>query len=111
GEQSIGGQAWWSFGGLFLVDSNEQRAMGINESYELAWQDWLGTAGYDRANEDFWGRKWAEKYVQFAYEEKRTWLRERGVTFCPVVGWAVRGGYLADGHGNSVPRFHITWGI
>ncbi len=28
----------------------------------------------------------------------------------PVVGWAERGGYDADGHGNSVPRFHITWG-
>jgi predicted oxidoreductase len=26
------------------------------------------------------------------------------------VGWAERGGYDARGHGNSVPRFHITWG-
>lgn len=110
GEQSIGGQAFWSFGGLFLVDSPEQRAMGINDSYELAWQDWLGTAAYDRPEEDEWGRKWAERYVQFAYEEKRAWLREKGVTFFPVVGWAERGGYLAEGHGNSVPRFHITWG-
>lgn len=110
GEQSIGGQAFWSFGGLFLVDSEEQRAMGIHDSYELAWQDWLGTAGYDRPDEDYWGRKWAERYVQFAYEEKRPWLREKGVSFFPVVGWAERGGYLAEGHGNSVPRFHITWG-
>lgn len=110
GEQSIGGQAFWSFGGLFLVDSEEQRAMGINDSYELAWQDWLGTAGYDRPDEDYWGRKWAERYVQFAFEEKRAWLREKGIKFFPVVGWAERGGYLADGHGNSVPRFHITWG-
>lgn len=110
GEQSIGGQAWWSFGGLFLVDSKEQRAMGIKDSYELAWQDWLGTAQYDRSDEDYWGKQWAERYVQFAYEEKRTWLREKGVRIFPVVGWAERGGYLADGHGNSVPRFHITWG-
>lgn len=110
GKQSIGGQAFWSFGGLFLVDSEEQRAMGINDSYELAWQDWLGTAGYDRPDEDYWGRKWAERYVQFAFEEKRAWLREKGIKFFPVVGWAERGGYLADGHGNSVPRFHITWG-
>ena len=110
GEQSIGGQAWWSFGGLFLVDSKEQRAMGIKDSPELAWQDWLGTATYDRPDEDYWGQKWAEAYVRFAHEEKRAWLREKGVNFFPVVGWAERGGYLAEGHGNSVPRFHITWG-
>ena len=28
----------------------------------------------------------------------------------PVVGWAERGDGRADGHGNSVPRFHVTWG-
>lgn len=33
-----------------------------------------------------------------------------GIKFFPVIGWAERGGGLADGHGNSVPRFHITWG-
>src|SRR5690625_5139432 len=110
GEQSIGGQAWWSFGGLFLVDSPEQRRMGIKDSKELACQDWLGTAGYDRENEGYWGKKWAEQYIDFATEEKREWLHEKGVRIFPVVGWAERGGYLAEGHGNSVPRFHITWG-
>lgn len=110
GEQSLGGQAWWSFGGLFLVDSPEQRRMGIKDSKELAWQDWLGTAGYDREAEDYWGKQWAKEYVQFATEEKRAWLAEKGVRIFPVVGWAERGGYLAEGHGNSVPRFHITWG-
>ncbi len=110
-EASLGGQAWWSFGGLFLVDSLEQRRMGIKDSYELAWQDWLGTAGFDRLeDEDIWAYKWAESYVQFAHEEKRTWLRNLGIRFFPVVGWAERGGYLAEGHGNSVPRFHIVWG-
>ena len=108
-EQSMGGQAFWSFGGLFLVDSPEQRRMGIRDSEALALQDWLGTAGFDR-DEDEWPRKWAEAYVEFAAGEKRAWLRERGVRFFPVVGWAERGGYLADGHGNSVPRFHIVWG-
>lgn len=108
---SIGGQAWWSFGGLFLVDSPEQRRMGIKDSKELAWQDWLGAAGFDRENdEDYWGKKWAEAYVHFAAEEKRDWLNSLGVKFFPVVGWAERGGYLAEGHGNSVPRFHIVWG-
>src|SRR5699024_4445575 len=109
GEQNLGGQAWGSFGGLFLVDSPEQRMMGIKDSKELAWQDWMGTATYDR-KEDYWGRKWAEHYLDFATYEKRDWLYEKGVRIFPVVGWAERGGYLAEGHGNSVPRFHITWG-
>src|SRR5699024_9233986 len=110
GAQSLGGQAWWSFGGLFMVDTPEQRRMGITDSKALAWQDWLGTAGYDREDEDYWGKEWAKHYVDFATEEKRAWLHEKGVRFFPVVGWAERGGYLAEGHGNSVPRFHITWG-
>ena len=110
-ETSIGGQAWWSFGGLFLINSPEQRRMGIKDSRDLAWQDWLGAAGYDREeDEDYWGRKWAEKYIDFAAGEKREWLHNMGVRFFPVVGWAERGGYLAEGHGNSVPRFHIVWG-
>ncbi|ETT62442.1 FAD-binding dehydrogenase [Paenibacillus sp. FSL H8-0457] len=110
-ESSIGGQAWWSFGGLFLVDSPEQRRLGIRDSRELAWQDWLGAAGFDREeDEDLWGRKWAEAYVDFAAGEKRAWLHSLGIRFFPVVGWAERGGYLAEGHGNSVPRFHIVWG-
>ena len=107
-EQSLGGQAWWSFGGLFLVDSPEQRRLRVRDSLELARQDWLGTAGFDRP-EDHWPRRWAEAYLQFAAGEKRAWLREQGVGFFPVVGWAERGGYTATGHGNSVPRFHIVW--
>ncbi|WP_426182886.1 FAD-binding dehydrogenase [Microbacterium sp. TWP3-1-2b2] len=106
---NIGGQAWWSFGGLFLIDSPEQRRFGIKDSLELASQDWFGNAGFDR-EEDRWPRAWAEAYLQFAAGEKRAWLRERGVGFFPVVGWAERGGYGAIGPGNSVPRFHITWG-
>ncbi|WP_328325064.1 MULTISPECIES: FAD-binding dehydrogenase [unclassified Streptomyces] len=108
-EQSAGGQAHWSFGGLFFVDSPEQRRFRIKDSRELAMQDWLGTAGFDRP-EDHWPRQWAEAYVDFASGEKRAWLRAQGMRFFPVVGWAERGGYDATGHGNSVPRFHITWG-
>ncbi|MFD7923652.1 FAD-binding dehydrogenase [Streptomyces sp. NPDC059740] len=108
-EQSMGGQAHWSFGGLFLVDSPEQRRLRIRDSRELAWQDWLGTAGFDRP-EDHWPRRWAEAYVDFAAGEKRSWLRAQGLRLFPVVGWAERGGYDATGHGNSVPRFHVTWG-
>ncbi len=108
-EQNLGGQAFWSLGGLFLVDLPEQRRLGIRDSLDLAWQDWLGTAGFDR-EEDHWPRRWAEAYVAFAAGEKRSWLRRMGHRIFPVVGWAERGGWSATGHGNSVPRFHITWG-
>ncbi|MEM9955819.1 MAG: FAD-binding dehydrogenase [Chloroflexota bacterium] len=108
-EQSLGGQAFWSFGGLMLVDSPEQRRLGIKDSHELAWQDWLGTAKFDR-DDDHYPCLWAEKYVEFASGEKREWLTNQGMTFFPIVGWAERGGYGAIGHGNSVPRFHIVWG-
>ena len=106
---NLGGQAWWSFGGLFLVDSPEQRRLGVKDSLELARQDWFGNAGFDRP-EDAWPRRWAEEYLQFAAGEKRSWLRGLGLGFFPVVGWAERGGYGAIGPGNSVPRFHIAWG-
>jgi predicted oxidoreductase len=108
-EASLGGQAFWSFGGLFLVDSPEQRRMRIRDSVDLALQDWTGTAGFDRP-EDYWPRRWAEGYVDFAAGEKRAWLHQQGLRLFPVVGWAERGGFLATGPGNSVPRFHITWG-
>ncbi|MEU3229038.1 FAD-binding dehydrogenase [Nocardiopsis alba] len=108
-EQSLGGQAHWSFGGLFFVNSPEQRRMGIRDSPELALQDWMGTAAFDRP-EDEWPRRWAEAYVDFASGEKYPWLRAQGLRIFPLVGWAERGGHLAGGHGNSVPRFHITWG-
>jgi uncharacterized protein len=107
---NLGGQAFWSLGGLFVVDSPEQRRMGIKDSYELALQDWLGSAGFDREDEDRMGREWAKAYVRFATDEKREYLHALGLRFTPLVGWAERGGGLAGGHGNSVPRFHLTWG-
>jgi len=108
-EQSLGGQAHWSLGGLFLVNSAEQRRLRIKDSEELALADWLGSAAFDRA-EDHWPRRWAEAYVHFASGEKRHWLRDLGVRWFPLVQWAERGGYPVPGHGNSVPRFHLTWG-
>jgi len=109
GENSLGGQAFWSLGGLFFVDSPEQRRMKIRDSRELALQDWLGSAQFDRA-EDEWPRRVAEAYVDFAAGEMRDWLYGMGMRWFPVVGWAERGGGQAHGHGNSVPRFHLTWG-
>ena len=108
-EARLGGQAFWSLGGLMFVDSPEQRRMRIKDSYELALQDWIGTAGFDRP-EDEWPRRWAEAYVGFCAGEKRAWLHAQGMRWIPNPGWPERGGYHADGHGNSVPRFHITWG-
>ena len=108
---NLGGQAFWSFGGLFLVDSPEQRRMGVKDSFELAWSDWQGSAAFDRLDdEDVWASRWARAYVEFAAGEKRSWLNGHGITFLPTVGWAERGDLRADGHGNSVPRFHVAWG-
>ena len=109
GEQNLGGQAFWSLGGLFMVDTPQQRRMRIRDSRELALTDWMGSAGFDR-EEDYWPRKAAEAYIDFAAGEMQPWLSSLGMTWFPVVGWAERGGALATGHGNSVPRFHITWG-
>lgn len=106
---NLGGQAYWSFGGLFLVNSPEQRRLGIKDSYESALSDWLSSAAFDRV-EDRWPRRWAEAYVSFAAGEQRGYLHHLGLRFLPFVGWAERGSGSADGHGNSVPRFHIAWG-
>jgi uncharacterized protein len=106
---NLGGQAFWSLGGLFFVDSPEQRRLGIKDSLGLARQDWMGSAQFDR-DEDYWPRRWAEAYLEFAATEKRGYLRDLGLRVLPLVGWAERGDGRARGHGNSVPRFHLTWG-
>ena len=108
--KNLGGQAFWSLGGLFMVDTPEQRRLGITDSADLALQDWMGSAGFDRDDEDYWPRQWARAYVDFAATEKRQYLHDLGLRITPIVGWAERGGGFADGHGNSVPRFHLTWG-
>ncbi|MFF7607870.1 FAD-binding dehydrogenase [Streptomyces parvulus] len=108
---NLGGQAFWSFGGLFLVDTPEQRRLGVKDSLDLAWNDWQGSAGFDRTeDEDSWAVRWARSYVEWAAGEKRSWLSGHGISFLPTVGWAERGDLRAAGHGNSVPRFHIAWG-
>ena len=109
GPQNLGGQAHWSLGGLLMIDTPEQRRMGIRDNLDLARNDWMGSAQFDR-EEDHWPRKWAEAYLLFAATEMRPWLHQMGMRWFPVIGWAERGGSFSDGHGNSVPRFHITWG-
>ncbi len=111
---NLGGQAFWSFGGMFMVDTPMQRRLGVRDSFDLAWQDWQGSAGWDRLEgeypEDLWAQRWGRAYVEFAAGEKRAWLQEQGIKFTPLVGWAERGNFEAQGHGNSVPRFHVPWG-
>ncbi len=109
GEQNLGGQAFWSLGGLFMIDTPEQRRLRVKDSLDLARSDWMGAAQFDR-DEDHWPRKWADSYLDFAASEMRSWLHGLGMRWFPVVGWAERGGSFANGHGNSVPRFHLTWG-
>ena len=108
-EANLGGQAFWSLGGLFMIDTPEQRRLGVRDSLDLARSDWFGAAGFDR-DEDYWPRKWAEAFLDFSAGEMRAELHGLGARWFPVVGWAERGGGFANGHGNSVPRFHITWG-
>lgn len=108
-EANLGGQAFWSLGGLFCVNSSEQRRVGIKDSRELALQDWMNTAGFDREKEDYWPRQWAEAFVNFATDEMEQYVKALGLKFA-TVGWAERGGQSAGGQGNSVPRFHLTWG-
>jgi len=110
---NLGGQAHWSFGGIFLVDSPAQRRLGVRDSLDLAWRDWQGSAAWDRVGvglEDEWAVRWGRAYVEWAAGGKLAWLRAKGVRFTPMVGWAERGGASASGHGNSVPRFHVAWG-
>lgn len=108
---NLGGQAFWSLGGIFCVDSTEQRRLGIKDSRELAMRDWFSSAAFDREKDDYWPRKWAEAFVNFATDDMEKYLKARGMGFLFNVGWAERGAGRADGHGNSVPRFHLTWGV
>lgn len=109
GRQNLGGQAFWSLGGLLMIDTPEQRRMRVRDSHALATNDWMGSAQFDR-DEDHWPREWAKAYLDFAAGEMRPWLHGLGMRWFPIVGWAERGGSFANGHGNSIPRFHITWG-
>src|SRR3954464_3501877 len=101
----VGGLAREAFGGMFMVDTSEQRRSGIDDSVELATEDWMRVAAFEPQDE--LPRRWAEEYVKRARDEVGVWLKEHGVRFFPVVNWAERGVY---GDGNSVPRFHLTWG-
>lgn len=104
-EGVFGGLARESFGGMFFVDSPEQRRQGIRDCVDLALRDWCSFAEF--ACEDRWPRAWAETYVSRCTTDVYPWVRRRGVSFLPIVNWVERGEFVP---GNSVPRFHVSWG-
>jgi len=104
-ESAFGGLARESFGGMFFVDSPEQRRQGIRDSIDLALRDWCSFAEFGAG--DHWPRAWAETYVSRCSADVYPWVRRRGVSFLPVVNWVERGEFHP---GNSVPRFHVSWG-
>jgi hypothetical protein len=103
--QNFGGLARESFGGINMINTPVQRRMGIRDSISLAHKDWLSFAGF--GPDDFWPKRWVEKYMERSIPDIYEWLRNRHVNFFPVVHWVERGYHIA---GNSVPRFHMVWG-
>lgn len=105
-EGKFGGLAKESFGGIFLVGTRQQRRGGIQDGPDLAFADWTATAHF--GPDDEWPRRWAEGYVNECREEVGEWLQSKGIRFFPIVHWAERGLFQP---GNSVPRFHMVWGL
>ncbi|HJU70924.1 MAG TPA: FAD-binding dehydrogenase [Paucimonas sp.] len=108
GEGNFGGLAKESFGGILMVGTPEQRRAKIRDSAQLALQDWLSFGDFGRdPDAEYWPRRWAEAYVNDSYSEIYCWLKARGIGFLPLPLWVERGQF---GGGNSVPRWHVTWG-
>ena len=84
-----GGHAVMSQGGLCIVNSPLQQSLGINDSPDLAYNDFI-TWGED-ADED-----WVRYYVNQSRPQIYDWLVELGVRFEGV----------ETAPGNSVNRFH-----
>ena len=104
-EEKFGGLAKESFGGMFFVDSPQQRKSGINDSPEQALIDWYSVAQFEE--QDHWPKAWAKHYVYNCTKYVQQWLSNKKIKFFPVVHWVERG---LSYQGNSVPRFHMVWG-
>lgn len=103
--EKLGGLARESFGGMFAVDTPEQRRAGIRDTPEQALADWQAFAQFDEAA--VWPQRWARAYVGHCTPEMYWWLRGKGIKYFPVPNWVERGLFTP---GNSFPRFHIVWG-
>ena len=77
---------------------------------ELAWQDWMGTAGFDRDDEDHWPRAWAEPTSTSPPVRSAPGCTSRACGSSRSSAGPSAAATWRDGHGNSVPRFHVTWG-
>ncbi len=104
-KEEFGGLGIWSFGGMFFVDTPEQRRGGIKDSVDLALRDWHSVAEF--SEEDVYPKKWAEQYVNMCTPYVYRWLKSHGIKYFPVVHWVERGHFKG---GNSYPRFHMVWG-
>jgi len=104
-EENFGGLAIWSFGGMFFVDTPEQRRAGMKDSVDIALRDWHAVAEF--SDDDVLPKKWAEQYVNMCTPYVYRWLKQHDVKYFPVVHWVERGHFYP---GNSYPRFHMVWG-
>ena len=110
GAASLGGQAWWSLGGLFLVNTPEQRHLG-REGFRRPRAGRLAGLRGLRPSRGSLAPAVGEGVRRIrGRREARRGSRQQGIALFPIPGWAERGGYEVGGHGNSVPRFHLVWG-
>lgn len=112
GEDNMGGMANEAFGGMLFVDSPLQRANGINDSKQLALDDWMAAAEFPDNHDNHHAKAWAHTYIERNMEDIYEWLTGFGLRFFPVVHWVERGdyGFQQGSRGNSVPRYHVAWG-
>lgn len=115
-EAELGGLAKYSFGGILIVGTPEQKRANVHDSVEIALQDWysFGEFGQDVEKEK-WAWSWAENYVRDSKIWIYDWLKQRGVSFLPMPLWVERGNHgggttVKKGGGNTVPRWHVVWG-
>lgn len=89
-EANLGGAAAISGGGCAIVDTRLQRDEGIEDSVQLALEDWMrqGQGAADEA--------WARYYIERSDDDLFEWAAERGVEWTAV----------RQNEGNTVPRWH-----
>ena len=83
-----------SGGGIFIAATPYQQQRGIEDSAELAIEDWLAWGGPDV------DLPWARRYIESGPDELFSWLSELGVEWID----------LHHQEGNRVPRWHSPKG-
>jgi uncharacterized protein len=102
----VGGLAALSFGGVCMADTPHQRRSGVKDSPELLHRDWLSFARFGDGPEYDMPRQWAKLYAEQS-SQIFEFLDHKKIQFLPMAGWTERGLFEP---GNTVPRWHITWG-